>query len=223
MNFQNSETTPAEDIQSKKTLPRCHKSQRTSLWSSVTIAPATNISTKKKTSAAGGATLKNRFCHASLEMGPCSGPWEGTMSEDIIRVVAMAWRQDSTCLNSLLLKLDLTRKQVLLDSGGGNLFRKEKEKPKSIPGKKTQSWKVSYTKTRPEIYCNCKCDLYAKKLVVVKRSATPACCTSCIQSSEGQSIQKTLRAWLNFQRELGVFKSVLHRSHLLKKHFLFNV
>jgi len=83
----------------------------------------------------------------------------------------------------------LTRKQVLLDSGGGNLLREDKEKPKSIPGKKTQSRKVSYTKTRPEIYCNCKCDLYAKKLAMVKRSATPACCTSCIQRPEGQSIQ----------------------------------
>jgi len=66
----------------------------------VTIAPATNINTKKNISAAGGAMLNNRLCGASLEIGPWGRSSEGTMVEGIIHAVAIALRQDSTCLNS---------------------------------------------------------------------------------------------------------------------------
>jgi hypothetical protein len=56
--------------------------------------------------------------------------------------------------------------------------------------RETQSRKVSYAKTHSEIYC--KCDLYAKKLTRVKLSNPSLLhCTSCIQTSEGESIQKT--------------------------------
>ena len=72
-------------------------------------------------------------------------------------------------------------------SHGGNRFRKDEANSYS---RETQSRKVSYAETHPEI--NCKCDLYAKKLTRVKNSATPACSMSCIQTSEGESIRKTM-------------------------------
>jgi hypothetical protein len=60
---------------------------------------------------------------------------------------------------------------------GGNLSREEKEKPK------TQPWKVSYAKTRLQIYC--KCDLYAKKRWLKAQQPSTACRTRCIQRPEG--------------------------------------
>jgi hypothetical protein len=79
----------------------------------VTAAPATNISTKKKTSAAGGATLKNRFCHAPLETGSCGGSSEGTMSERGHRTYGFKWHgvkmQHVCTLDSQLTRLDSGR------------------------------------------------------------------------------------------------------------------
>lgn len=85
---------------------------------------------------------------------------------------------------SELLKTRLDQKART--SRGGNRFRKNEANSYS---RETQSRKVSYAKTNSEIYC--KCDLYAKKLTRVKNSAIAACCTSCIQTSDGESIQKT--------------------------------
>lgn len=103
---------------------------------------------------------------------------------------------------------------------GGNLSREEKEKTK------TQPWKVSYAKTRLQIYC--KCDLYAKKLTMVKGSATLHSMLHEVYSeTRGVKHPKGLRPCApdsnSFQRELGVFRSVLHRSHLPKTIFFFNV